>query len=91
MVEVATGGKKSYRPSHVYDPYDEWSRREFRPLIEGVLLDEKTHARDLYNKKEIKKMLAQHMSGRKNHEEAIYLLFTFEMWLRLFLDNSKGF
>lgn len=87
IVEITTKGKKSYRPSHIYDPYDEWSRAEFKPLIEGILLDEKTHSRDLYNTEEIKRIVSQHMSGKKNYEEIIYLLCTFEMWLRLFVDN----
>jgi hypothetical protein len=87
IVEIATQGRKSFRPAHIYDPYDEWSRAEFKPLIEGILLDEKTHSRDLYNTKEIKRIVSQHMSGKKNYEEIIYLLYTFEMWLRLFVDN----
>ena len=36
IVEMTTKGRKSYRPSHIYDPYDEWSRAEFKPLIEGI-------------------------------------------------------
>jgi len=89
FVEVVSRGRKSYRPSHIYDPYDEWSRKEFRQLIEGILLDEKTLSRDFYNKEEIKRIVSQHMSGIKNYEEIIYLLFTFEIWTRLFIDKSR--
>jgi len=89
LVEVATKGRKSYRPPHIYDPYDEWSRKEFKQSIQGILLDEKTLSRDLYNTEEIRRIVAQHMSGRKNYEEAIYLLYTFEMWYRLFMDDRK--
>jgi hypothetical protein len=52
-------------------------------------LDEKTLSRDLYNTEEIRKIVALHMSGRKNYEEAIYLLYTFEIWYRMFMDDSK--
>jgi len=92
FVEIVSRGKKSYRPPHIYDPYDEWSRKEFRPLIEGILLDEKTLSRDLYNSEEIRRIVSQHMRGVKNYEEIIYLLLTFEVWARLFIDkgNKKG-
>jgi asparagine synthase (glutamine-hydrolysing) len=87
FVEVVSRGRKSYRPSHVYDPYDEWSRKEFKHLIESTLLDETTLSRDLYNAEEIRSVVSQHMCGIKNNEEIIYLLFTFEIWARLFIDH----
>jgi asparagine synthase (glutamine-hydrolysing) len=88
LIEVVSKGRKSFRPAHIYDPYDEWSRKEFKPLIEGILLDKRTLSRNLYNPQEIKRIVSQHMSGRRNFEEIIYLLFTFEMWYRLFLDKE---
>ena len=92
FIEIASRGKRSYRPPHIYDPYDEWSRREFRPLIEDILLSERTLSRDLYDREEVKKIISEHMSGMKNHEEIVYLLLTFEVWARLFIDDgySKG-
>lgn len=89
FVEVVSKGRTSYRPPHIYDPYDEWSRKEFRSLIEGILLDQKTLSRDFYNTDEIRRIVSQHMCGRKNYEEIIYLLFTFEIWYRLFIDKTK--
>jgi asparagine synthase (glutamine-hydrolysing) len=89
LTEFISKGKRSYRPSHIYDPYDEWSRKEFKSLIESILLDEKTLSRDFYNPTEIKRIVSKHMCGRKNYEEIIYLLFTFEMWYRLFIDDRK--
>jgi asparagine synthase (glutamine-hydrolysing) len=89
FVEIVSKGRKSYRPSHIYDPYDEWSRKEFKSLIESILLDEKTLSRDFYNPTEIKRIVSKHMCGRKNYEEIIYLLFTFEMWYRLFIDKRE--
>jgi asparagine synthase (glutamine-hydrolysing) len=88
LIEVVSAGRKSFRPSHIYDPYDEWSRKEFKTLLECILLDERTLSRNLYNPREIKRIVSQHMSGRRNFEEIIYLLFTFEMWCRLFLDKG---
>ncbi len=87
LIEVFSKGRKSFRPAHIYDPYDEWSRKEFKPLIQGILLDEKTLSRKLYNPQEIKSIVSQHMNGRRNFEEIIYLLFTFEMWHRRFIDT----
>lgn len=89
FVEIVSQGRKSYRPPHIYDPYDEWSRKEFKPLIEGILLDEKTLSRGLYNSEEIRRIVSQHMCGVKNYEEIIYLLLTFEVWARIFIDNEK--
>lgn len=86
-IEIASRGKKSYRPPHIYDPYDEWSRKEFRPMIENILLDDKTLGRSFYDTEEIRRIVSQHMSGMKNHEEIIYLLLTFELWARLFIDG----
>jgi asparagine synthase (glutamine-hydrolysing) len=87
LLEVVSLGRTSFRPAHIYDPYDEWSRKEFKPLIKSILLDERTLSRNLYNPQEIKRIVSHHMSGRRNLEEIIYLLFTFEMWHRLFIDN----
>ena len=87
FVEVVSRGRNSYRPPHIYDPYDEWSRKEFKHLIESTLLDETTLSRDLYNAEEIRRVVSHHMCGIKNNEEIIYLLFTFEIWTRLFIDH----
>jgi len=89
-IEIASRGRRSYRPSHIYDPYDEWSRREFRPLIEDTLLDDRTLARNFYDTEEIRRIVSRHMSGMKNHEEIIYLLLTFELWARLFIDGRTA-
>lgn len=89
FVEIVSRGRNSYRPPHIYDPYDEWSRKEFKHQIESTLLDETTLSRDLYNTEEIRRVVSQHMCGIRNDEEIIYLLFTFEIWARLFIDNSS--
>jgi len=88
-IEIASRGSKSYRPPHIYDPYDEWSRKEFKPLIEDILLDDRTLSRDLYNTEEIRRVLSQHMHGLRNYDEIIYLLLTFEIWARLFIDGDS--
>jgi asparagine synthase (glutamine-hydrolysing) len=87
LIEFISLGTRSYRPPHIYDPYDEWSRKEFKLSLENILLDEKTLSRGLYNSEKIKNIFSRHMVGIRNEAEIIYLLLTLELWFRRSLDT----
>jgi asparagine synthase (glutamine-hydrolysing) len=75
-----------------YQPYERlglWLRRELRPLVEDLLLDERCLDRGLFDPNTIKSIVENHLSGRRNHTYLLMALMTFELGQRAFIDASN--
>ena len=72
-----------------YPPYGKWIRKNenLQNYVKNILLDERTLNREYFNRNYIIKMLEEHMNYRKNHTDLIFVLLTFELWHRLFMDD----
>jgi asparagine synthase (glutamine-hydrolysing) len=66
-------------------PLTHWWRAELSPMLE-ILLEPRTLQRGYFNAGALRGLLEEHLSGRRNHPTAIWLLLMFEMWHRNFLE-----
>ncbi|MBN1762682.1 MAG: hypothetical protein JW878_06380, partial [Methanomicrobia archaeon] len=75
-----------------YPDYGEWirSNERLRKWVEGILLDERTLNRKYFNRDFIKRMVNDHMSYKKDYTQLLFILVTFELWHRLFIDKGGG-
>ena len=74
-----------------YVDYENWMRdnKELRKYIYDVVLSERALNRGYFNSDFIRKLIDEHMSGKKNNAQLIGLLLTFELFNRMFIDGDK--
>lgn len=70
-------------------PLGPWLRRDFRPLMEDLVLSSRSLERDLFQQQFVKTMVEEHVSGSVNHGERLWLLMNLEIWQRIFLDGES--
>ncbi len=79
--EVINRRKQGFTP-----PDATWFRQHHKGFIEGMLLSKKTLDRGWFNPSELRRILDEHESGKKNHRFLIWSLLCFEQWQHHFLD-----
>lgn len=73
-----------------YPDYGEWIRvnERLRQWVEDILLDERTLSREYFNREFIVKMISDHMAYKRDYTQLIFLLLTFELWYRMFIEGE---
>jgi asparagine synthase (glutamine-hydrolysing) len=73
-----------------YPDLDDWIRHDknLRQFLESILLDRKTLARGYFNPDFVTQMVKDHVKGKKDWGMQLCALLTFELWNRLFIDES---
>lgn len=80
---IANGRKQGFTP-----PDATWYRTTLRPQVEGLLLDERTLSRGIFEPSGIRRIVEEHQSQKANHRFLIWSLMLFEWWNRLFIDRE---
>lgn len=68
--------------------YNMWFRRELAGYLEDVLLNQKTLSRPYWNAGFIKKMVKEHIGGRKRYFAEIRKVLTIELIHRVFIEGE---
>lgn len=75
-------------------PLARWFKKELKPFIYEILLDDKTKQRGIFNMDYVKKLLDNHCSSRSinidldiYNANKIWSLICIELWFRVFIDN----
>lgn len=72
-----------------YVDYENWLRIEHtKKFVDDILLSDRALKRGIFKEDFIKKVVDEHMNGRKNNEQLIYALMSFELMNRMFLDKE---
>jgi asparagine synthase (glutamine-hydrolysing) len=79
-------GVKGYQP---YERLGLWLRRELRPLVERILLDDRCLARGVFNPAVVHCVVANHMAKRRNHTYLLLAMMIFELGQREFTDGDS--
>ncbi|MBV9925442.1 MAG: asparagine synthase (glutamine-hydrolyzing) [Acidobacteria bacterium] len=67
-------------------PIRAWLRGPLRPLVDELLSEEVVRARGLFRPEEVRRVVAENLSGREDFGLHVLQLLTLEMWQREFLD-----
>jgi asparagine synthase (glutamine-hydrolysing) len=78
--EVAYSPKKGF--AH---PIDKWLRGRMRGFVDECLLSDSARINRYFDGQYVRKMVADHESGRHNYLRHLYLLVSFELWHRRFI------
>lgn len=74
-----------------YQPYERlglWLRRELRPLVERILLDERCLGRGIFVPDTLRRVVTQHFAARRNHTYLILAMLVFELSQRMLADGE---
>jgi asparagine synthase (glutamine-hydrolysing) len=71
-------------------PDESWMRStDFALFMERLINSEEFWLRKYWKAEEVVRLLAEHTSGKKNHEEALWRIMSVELWLRIFIDPKS--
>jgi asparagine synthase (glutamine-hydrolysing) len=70
-------------------PIGHWFRGPLRGWIEDILLDAKTFRRPFFRHGEVRRLLADHISGSADHTVRLWNLAMLELWQRAWIDNES--
>ncbi|HEV2763227.1 MAG TPA: asparagine synthase C-terminal domain-containing protein, partial [Pyrinomonadaceae bacterium] len=68
-------------------PVRAWLRGPLRPLVEELLSEERVRRRGLFRPEEVRRVVAQNLSGREDFSLQVFQLLTLEMWFETFVDS----
>lgn len=78
-------GVKGYQP---YERLGLWLRRELRPTVEGLLLDDRCLGRGVFNPETVRAAVSNHLANRRNHTFLLMAMMIFELGQREFVDGD---
>ncbi|MER3428145.1 MAG: asparagine synthase (glutamine-hydrolyzing) [Pyrinomonas sp.] len=67
-------------------PLSHWFRGELRPFLEETVLSEKALKRGLFKPETVRRFVAEHVSGRRDHSHQLWTLLMLELWFEKFID-----
>jgi asparagine synthase (glutamine-hydrolysing) len=70
-------------------PVRAWLRGPLRPLVDELLSEEAVKRRGLFRPAEVRRVVAENLSGREDYGLHVLQLLTLEMWCRIFLDGTE--
>lgn len=68
-------------------PLVKWFRREMKHELMNLLLDRRTLQRGYFSESGIRKLLREHVAGRRDRSFEVWTLLVFELWHRNFLEK----
>jgi len=69
-------------------PITDWMRNELKGAVMTLLLEPRTIERGYFKKEVIERMLKEHQQKERDHATALWLLLTFELWHRNYLERN---
>ncbi|MEO8296912.1 MAG: asparagine synthase (glutamine-hydrolyzing) [Burkholderiales bacterium] len=71
-------------------PVAQWFRTDLREMMQDTLSDQRFRERGLFRPEAAQQLMNQHLAGTHDRSEMLWLLLTFEMWARRFLDQPMA-
>ena len=71
-------------------PLVEWMRDELKARFWNVLLEQRTLQRGYFKPTAIKKLIEEHVQGRRNRSGLLWRMLVLEMWHRNFLESRSS-
>jgi asparagine synthetase B (glutamine-hydrolysing) len=86
-----THGRVDLRKYIIIDHFDQdrFFRVHLREKVAEILLSKRTLSRNIYDPDSLKKFVTDYLNFKAGSPGRISILMSFEMWLRMFFDNSN--
>ena len=69
-------------------PIGRWLRGAYAPLLQDLVLSKRSQSRGLFNPGFLDAMVAEHLSGARDHGDRLWLLMNLELWQRIFVEGE---
>ena len=70
-------------------PFNDWLKRGFDSTLKQILIDDRVEDRNILSRSCIEQLLREHQQGQRDHTEALWTMFNFEVWARMFIDGER--
>ena len=71
-------------------PLAAWFRTDFKPLMQDILSSQSFRERGIFNVAGVRACFDRHLSGQRDFSELLWLVLTYEMWARAFVDGRAS-
>jgi asparagine synthase (glutamine-hydrolysing) len=71
-------------------PLAKWFREDFKPLMQDVIESRAFRERGVFNVGGVRDLFAKHLAGRHDFSELLWLVLTYEMWARTYVDGRRN-
>ena len=71
-------------------PVGRWFRTSLKSYLHDTLLSREALERGYFNEATLRRLIAEHESGKRDHGHRLWALLTFEIWHRMFIDQEKS-
>jgi asparagine synthase (glutamine-hydrolysing) len=79
-----------HRKKHGFGvPVGRWFRTSLNSYLHQTLLSREALARGYFNEMTLRRLIAEHESGKRDHGHRLWALLTFEIWHRIFIEREK--
>lgn len=68
-------------------PLVHWMRHELKDGLLQILLEPRTLQRGYFNPEIVRGVVDEHLRGRRNHADILWMILVFELWHRNFLEK----
>jgi asparagine synthase (glutamine-hydrolysing) len=80
-----------HRKKHGFGvPVGRWFRTRLNSYVRDTLLSRDALLRGYFNEAVLRRLIAEHESGKRDHGHRLWALLTFEIWHRMFIDREKS-
>jgi asparagine synthase (glutamine-hydrolysing) len=86
LPEAIVGRKKMGFPT----PWEYWLKGPQFEYLERLLLEPRSLQRGFFREQVLKRLLAEHRAGARDHGNRIWRLLNLELWLRVCVDGESG-
>jgi asparagine synthase (glutamine-hydrolysing) len=71
-------------------PVGQWFRTSLKSYLHETLLSREALARGYFHEATLRRLIAEHESGKRDHGHRLWALLTLEIWQRMFIDREKS-
>jgi asparagine synthase (glutamine-hydrolysing) len=68
-------------------PIGAWFKGRLREALQDELSPDRVRRQGLFEPAEVQRLVAEHLSGRRDHRKALWTLFVFQLWHREWLEG----
>ena len=71
-------------------PLGRWFRTDLKDYVREVLLSPRALRRGYFREEVLRRLIAEHQNGKRDHGHRLWTLLTLEMWHRVFIDRESN-
>ncbi len=73
-----------------FAPVDGWLAGDLKQMVDDLLCEENVRRRGLFRPEQVRRMIDEHRSSRRNWSMQIWQLLTLEIWMQTFCDTRHS-